>query len=87
MNSSDLMELGLTEKGSRCSLVVLDYFAKFAEAYSIPDKTVDIVSRVLFESRICDGCKWPKRIHSDQGQEFVNGTFSDICEKRLSGSL
>ncbi|EYC05726.1 hypothetical protein Y032_0080g1333 [Ancylostoma ceylanicum] len=75
----DLVELGLTERGNRYALVVIDHFSKYAGAYPIPDKSARTVARTLFERWICEGCRWPKRIHSDQGPEFVNSVLSGIC--------
>ncbi|EYC35032.1 hypothetical protein Y032_1180g3735 [Ancylostoma ceylanicum] len=76
----DLVELGLSEQGNRYALVVIDHFTKFLGAYPIPDKTAKTVARTIFERWICDGCRWPKTIHSDQGPEFVNSILSEICE-------
>ncbi|EYC40353.1 hypothetical protein Y032_0618g710 [Ancylostoma ceylanicum] len=76
----DLVDLGLSESGNRYALVVIDHFLKFVGAYPIPDKSARTVARTLFERWICDGCRWPKAIHSDQGPEFVNSILSEICE-------
>ncbi|KAL6738325.1 hypothetical protein Aduo_011885 [Ancylostoma duodenale] len=76
----DLVELGLSERGNRYALVVIDHFTKFLGAYPIPDKSAKTVARTIFERWICDGCRWPKTIHSDQGPEFVNNILSEICE-------
>lgn len=74
------MEYGQTERGNRYALVVIDHFSKFVGAYPIPDKSARTVARTLFERWICDGCRWPKCIYSDQGPEFINSVLSSICE-------
>ncbi|XGW13215.1 hypothetical protein V3C99_013667, partial [Haemonchus contortus] len=76
----DLVEYGLTERGNKYALVVIDHFSKFVGAYPIPNKSAETVARALFERWICGGCRWPKRIHSDQGPEFINSVLSGICE-------
>ncbi|EYC39508.1 hypothetical protein Y032_0653g1175 [Ancylostoma ceylanicum] len=76
----DLVELGLTERGNRYALVAIDHFSKFAGAYPIPDKKARTVAQVFFERWVCDGCRWPKAIHSDQGPEFINSVLSEICD-------
>ncbi|KAL6726387.1 hypothetical protein Aduo_008362 [Ancylostoma duodenale] len=45
----DLVEFGLSEKGNKYALVVVDHFTKFAGAYPIPDKKARTVASVLFE--------------------------------------
>ncbi|EYC37336.1 hypothetical protein Y032_0802g2426 [Ancylostoma ceylanicum] len=76
----DLVELGLTERGNKYALVVIDHFTKFLGAYPVPDKSARTVARMFFERWICEGCRWPKVVHSDQGPEFVNGVLCEICE-------
>ncbi|VDO30441.1 unnamed protein product [Haemonchus placei] len=58
-------------------LIVVDLFVG---AYAIVDKKARTVLRALFECWICEGCRWPKCIHSDQGPEFVNSTLSEVCK-------
>ncbi|KAL6733094.1 hypothetical protein Aduo_003776 [Ancylostoma duodenale] len=76
----DLVELGLSTNGNKHVLVVIDHFSKFVGTYPIPDKSAKTVARALFERWICEGCRSPKAIHSDQGPEFVNSILSEICE-------
>ncbi|KAK6017264.1 hypothetical protein OSTOST_17217, partial [Ostertagia ostertagi] len=70
-----VVEYGLTERGNKYALVVIDHFSKFVGAYPIPNKSAETVTRAFFERWICDGCRWPKQIHSDQGPEFINSVF------------
>ncbi|XGW34306.1 hypothetical protein V3C99_018280 [Haemonchus contortus] len=69
----DILEMGLTSSGNRYILSVVDHFSKFEGAYAIPNKAADTVAKVFFEKWVAEGCRQPKRILSDQGE---NSTIS-----------
>ncbi|EYC14758.1 hypothetical protein Y032_0039g138 [Ancylostoma ceylanicum] len=52
----DILELGLTTKGNRYVVTVIDRFSKHAAAYPVPDKSAETVARTLFVRWIADGC-------------------------------
>ena len=74
----DILELGLTTKGNRYAVTVIDLFSKFAAAYPVPDKSAKTVANTLFVRWIAEGCRWPKCILSDKGGEFENKVMEEI---------
>lgn len=63
----DFVVVGLSERGVGYGLVVIYQISKFDGAYPAPDKTLRTMARTLYERWICNGCRWPKKLHSDQG--------------------
>ncbi|XGW05285.1 hypothetical protein V3C99_016006 [Haemonchus contortus] len=76
----DILELGLTSKGNRYAVTVIDLFSKFAAAYPVPDKSARTVAQTIFVRWIAEGCRWPKTILSDRGGEFENKVMEEIME-------
>uniref|UniRef100_A0A7I5E5B3 RNA-directed DNA polymerase n=1 Tax=Haemonchus contortus TaxID=6289 RepID=A0A7I5E5B3_HAECO len=76
----DILELGLTTRGNKYAVTVIDVFSKFAAAYPVPDKSARTVAQTLFVRWIAEGCRWPKTILSDRGGEFENKVLEEITE-------
>ena len=71
-----------TARGNSKILVITCYFTKWVEAYALPDETAETVAEALvndFVSRYGT----PISIHSDQGRNFENTLFQEVC--RLLG--
>ncbi|KAK6027020.1 hypothetical protein OSTOST_06993 [Ostertagia ostertagi] len=66
----DLLEMGLTTRGNRYIVTIIDHFTKYLGAYPIPDKKAETVAEVLFSNWICGCGRWPATLLSDRGSEF-----------------
>ncbi|EYC04907.1 hypothetical protein Y032_0085g1856 [Ancylostoma ceylanicum] len=75
----DLLEMGLSASGMKYIVVVVDHFSKWMGAYAVPDKTAKTVAEVIFQRWICEGGRWPKQLHTDQGTEFVNAIIEGVA--------
>ncbi|EYB97728.1 hypothetical protein Y032_0138g2082 [Ancylostoma ceylanicum] len=76
----DILELGITSKGNRYAVTIIDHFSKYGAAYPVPDKTAETVANTLFLRWIAEGCRWPKAIMSDKGGEFENKVMQEITK-------
>ncbi|EYB91080.1 hypothetical protein Y032_0210g2117 [Ancylostoma ceylanicum] len=76
---ADLLEMGLSASGMKYIVVVVDHFSKWMGAYAVPDKSAKTVAEVIFQRWICEGGRWPKQIHTDQGTEFVNTIIDEVA--------
>ena len=71
--------LPVSTSGNRYILVAMDYFAKWPEAYAIPNQEATTVAQVLvneFFSRF----GVPYELHSDQGRNFESNVFKECCK-------
>lgn len=71
--------LPTTNGQNKFILVVMDYFSKWPEAYSIPDQEASTISEVLVENWI-SRFGVPLLIHSDQGTNFTSAVFKGMCD-------
>ncbi|ETN83732.1 integrase core domain protein [Necator americanus] len=76
----DLLEMGLTSRGTKYIVTVIDHFSKYLGAYPVPDKQADTIAEAIFSHWICDGGRWPECILSDRGGEFENAVVAALCE-------
>lgn len=60
-------------------MVIIDYFKKWSEVYTIPNQKTAIISRILVENWICR-CRFLMEMHFDQGYNFKSGVFLGVCE-------
>ena len=72
----------VTDDGNRYIMVVVDYFTKWVEAYTIPNQEVTTVAKQLVHN-FCSRYGPPMDIHTDQGRSFESGVFKELC--RLLG--
>ena len=57
-----------------------DGFTKFFTAVPIPNKEATMTANAILEGLITKfGC--PNRIHTDQGTEFKNAIWADLCDR------
>ena len=69
-----------TPQGHKYLLTCQDAFTRFAWAYPIKNKEAATTAKVLLDKFICNyGC--PEGIHSDQGGEFKNELWTEICDR------
>lgn len=71
--------LPVTNNQNKYILVVMDYFSKWPEAYSIPDQEASTVSEVLVREWV-SRFGVPLLIHSDQGTNFKSAIFKGMCD-------
>ena len=68
----------VSNSGNRYTLVVSDYFTKWAEAYPIPDQEAKTVAEV-FVNQFVARFGAPMLIHTDQGRNFESKLFKEMC--------
>ena len=68
----------VSQSGNRYTLVVSDYFTKWAEAYPIPDQEAKTVAEV-FVNQFVARFGTPLLIHTDQGRNFESKLFKEMC--------
>ena len=78
--ASDVMgPLVETQHHNRYILVVTDYFTRWVEAYPIPDKTAETITKVLVSEWVTRfGCM--SELHSVNGTNFVSEVMSSLCK-------
>ena len=74
-----MIPLPESEKGNKYLLIVIDYFAKWPEAYPIPDQEATTVAEVLVREFIYR-YGVPQELHSDQGRNFESAVFAGVCK-------
>ncbi|GFV47320.1 retrovirus-related Pol polyprotein from transposon 412 [Trichonephila clavipes] len=65
--------------GNNNILVVMDYFTKWSEVYSIPNQDHSTVAEVLVQHWI-SRFGVPLQLHSDQGRNFDSAVCKRLCE-------
>ena len=68
----------VSQSGNKYTLVVSDYFTKWAEAYPIPDQEAKTVAET-FVSQFVARYGTPLLIHTDQGRNFESKLFKEMC--------
>jgi hypothetical protein len=68
-----------TCKGNIYILVLVDYFSKWAEAWSLPNHTAQTVADCVVTEFVCRFGTM-LQLHTDQGREFESELFSSMCE-------
>ena len=69
-----------TNKGDRYILTMQDGFSRYCTASTIPNKEASTVANALLDNWITKfGCV--VRIHSDQGKEFCNAIWNQLCDR------
>ena len=68
----------VSQNGNKYTLVVSDYFTKWAEAYPIPDQEAKTVAEV-FVNHFVARFGTPMLIHTDQGRNFESKLFKEMC--------
>ena len=69
-----------SEGGYKYLLTCQDAFTRYASAYLLKNKEAATTAKVLLDEYIMVfGC--PDAIHSDQGTEFKNQVWHDICDR------
>ena len=69
-----------TDKGDRYIATMQDGFSRYCAASTIPNKEASTVANALLDTWVTRfGC--PVRIHSDQGKEFHNKIWHQLCDR------
>ena len=69
-----------TPDGMRYILTMQDGFSRYSAACTLPNKEAVTVANALLDAWITKfGC--PVRIHSDQGKEFQNSIWTQLCDR------
>jgi transposase InsO family protein len=68
-----------TNHGNKYILVVMDYFSKYVECFSIPNQEAFTVANVLVTNFFLR-FGVPMSIHTDQGSNFESRLFQNVCQ-------
>ena len=69
-----------TDKGDKYIMTMQDGFSRYCTAATIPNKEVATVANALLDAWVTKhGC--PVRIHTDQGREWHNAIWHQLCER------
>ncbi|KAK6058746.1 hypothetical protein COOONC_03676, partial [Cooperia oncophora] len=73
---ADILEMGLQHQWD-------EIHSGWLGAYPLRDKGAASVAQVIFQRWVCEGGRWPRQLHTDQGTEFVNEVISELT--KISG--
>ncbi len=73
-----LSGLPTSRNGNTCIVVVGEYFARWVEAFALPDHKVEAVVQKLVDDVFCR-FGLPEQIHTDQGPEFESDLLKELC--------
>ena len=69
-----------TDKGDKYIMTMQDGFSRYCTAATIPNKEAATVANALLDAWVTKhGC--PVRIHTDQGREWHNAIWHQLCER------
>ncbi|KAF8384279.1 hypothetical protein PRIPAC_73421 [Pristionchus pacificus] len=77
----DLIEMGRGKNGSKYIVTIIDHFSKFGGAFAVRDKRAETVADVFISRWVCEGCRVPKTLVTDNGSELVNQIMGEIARK------
>ena len=66
-----------TNRGNQYILVLQDYFSKWLELWSLPDRKATTVAKCLIQFMQRYGTI--QKLHSDQGREFESNLIAEVC--------
>lgn len=78
MVAVDILKVPLSYHNNQYSLVIQDYFTKWADAIPMPDQTAPRITRELVKLFATMG--FPKMVHSDQGTNFESTILVQTLE-------
>lgn len=77
----DLIEMGRGKNGSKYIVTIIDHFSKFGGAFAVRDKRAETVADVFISRWVCEGCRVPKTLVTDNGSELVNQIMGEIARR------
>ncbi|KAI8486535.1 hypothetical protein Bbelb_357700 [Branchiostoma belcheri] len=80
----DYLKVEKATSGHQYILVITDHFTKFTVAVPTRDQTAETTARTLW-SKFIMPYGFPRRLHSDQGANFLSATIQSLC--KLYGGL
>ena len=63
----------------RTTLVVVDYFTRWTEAYAIPNQEATTVAKKLLDEMFFRFSP-PEQLHSDRGRQFESNLITELCK-------
>ncbi|CAC5405926.1 unnamed protein product [Mytilus coruscus] len=70
----------LSKKGNKYSLIVSDYFTRWAEGYPMPDMETKTIIDNFANNFVCI-FGVPRQIHTNQGRQFESALFKELCTR------
>ena len=74
------MDLKVWPKYKVIILYIIDHYTRYSQAHIIPDKKADTIIEKLLDGWILSLFGAPKNIMIDNGGEFYNQKFKDVCQ-------
>ncbi len=74
----DVLQLPLTQQGSRYAVVFMDYLTKWPELFAVPDQTALTIARLLVE-QVISRHGVPSQLLSDRGAAFLSNLLRELC--------
>ena len=75
----DILKVPMLTRGNQYLLVVQDHFSKWPFAKAIPDQKAERIVNILKDD-VFTLVGPPRRLHSDQGQNFESRILGDLCK-------
>ena len=75
----DFLTLEMSKDGHQYVLVITDHFTKYAMAVPTKNMTAKTTAEAFFNNFVVH-YGFPKRIHSDQGANFVSKLIQELCQ-------
>nr|ATA66769.1 Pol, env [Haliotis discus hannai] len=75
----DYLSLEPSKGGQQHVLVITDHFTRYAQAYPTKNMTAKTTAEAFFNNFVVH-YGLPRRIHSDQGANFVGKLMSELCQ-------
>lgn len=73
----DFLKVDAARNNMQYILVVTDHFTRFAKAYPTRNMSAKTTAEALLS--FCQSYGIPKRLHSDQGSNFVSKVIQELC--------
>ena len=67
-------------------LVITDHFTRYGQAYMTTNQTAQTVAEVFINKYVVN-YRWPKKILTDQAQDFEGKVFKKLCDQVLIKKL
>ena len=79
----DVLQLSVSMDGNKYAVVIMDYFTKWPEVFTVSDQTAETIARLLVE-QVISRPGVPEQLLSDRGKKFLSSLVQEVC--KLTGT-